>query len=349
VMVRSAIGGAEPRPRPPSRAQVCAATDRAADEIAARYPDAPRESLEDMEEYACTHDPAMAPIGEPKPVSVTPGCHMLSGSDRRTPKPVSATEPARPVPFFAERSGDLPPSGKPRVGGVQLPAGSRCGPFWSTDGAVADSVALARRLAGVFPSTGLWPVLWTWPEEAPDAYVNGGPGLARVDSLDAETILRRAWREFDSEGPFPGLADAEPAPDRLDVEPFGDLLDASALDERPPGGRVLMLVPVNRPADVLAVLRPQNTVYFSDDELTAVLRSWEERFGAVVTSISPGSVDLIVGAPPQDDDQVNSVATEHAVLAPDAWDEDTLRMLLRSDQRDPGTTSVHYWSLGWPD
>jgi hypothetical protein len=242
----------------------------------------------------------------------------------------------------------VPPTGTPRVGGVELPAGSRCGPFWSTDAGVADAIGLASRLAEAFPSTGLWPVLWSWPADEPDGYVNGGRGLARIDSLDAEAILRRAWQKYDVQGPFPGFAEAEPAAERRAVKPFGDILEAS-LTERPPGGPLLMLVPVNRPADVIAVLAPRNTIYFTDDELTAVLRSWEGRFGAVVTSLSPGGVELVAGAPPRDGEQVSRLAAEHAILAPDNGSPDDLEPLLRSDRPTRATTSAHYWAFGWPD
>ena len=343
AMVHSAIGGAESRVRPPSRGKVCPGAKQLTDEVSSRHPEA-RDSLESIEEQACTQDPVMAPTVEPAPLPATQGCHLLPGTNRRSPAPVTAAEPARAVPFFAPRSGRLPATGTPSVGGARLPAGTRCGPFWSTDAGVADAIGLARKLADAFPETGLWPVLW--PELEPDSYINGGNGLARVDAIDAETILKRGWRAFSPKRPFPGLAAAEPAAERLKVEPFDDRLEASL--EQPPGGPYLMLVPVNRPADVLAVLGQQTTVYYKDPELSAVLRSWEERFGAVVTTLGAGTVGLVVGAPPHDRDQLDRLAVELGVLAPDMTTED-LRLLLRSDRPAPVTTFKHYWVLGWPD
>jgi hypothetical protein len=340
--VNSAVAGTDPR----ARSAVCKAARQAADEFAAHAPETSRESLDALKKDACSRDPVMAPSGKASPVAGTPGCHMPSDADRRSPGPRRAAEPARPIPFFAARSGRLPATGTPRVGGIQLPAGSRCGPFWSTDAGVPDSFELARKLAAVFPSTGLWPVLWS---EEPDPYINGGGEPGRVDSLDAEVILRRAWKGHDAERrPFPGLAAAEPAAKQRAVEPFGNILESS-LEEQPPGGPILMLVPVNRPADILAVLAPQNTVYFSDNELTAVLRSWEERFGAVVTALSAGGVDLAVGAPPRDDEQLNRVVAEHRTFTPDLWTAADLQKLLRSSRTTRGITSAHYWALAWPD
>jgi hypothetical protein len=119
----------------------------------------------------------------------------------------------------------------------------------------------------------------------------------------------------------------------------------------PPGGWVLMLVPVNRPADVGSVLGPGLTEYLSDDEITAVLRSWEERFGAVVSVMTPSTLALAVGAPPRDDDQARRLAAEHAALMPDADPEDLqgLAAALRSTRGTRGVTSARYWELGWPD
>ncbi len=54
-------------------------------------------------------------------------------------------------------------------------------------------------------------------------------------------------------------------------------------------GSSLLLVPANRPADVLSVLGGLiATEVMSDAELTAVARSWEERFGTVVVGIGAG-------------------------------------------------------------
>jgi hypothetical protein len=78
---------------------------------------------------------------------------------------------------------------------------------------------------------------------------------------------------------------------------------------------MVMLVPVNRPADVVSVLGIGMTVYHSDDELTAILRSWEERFGAVVSALGPGTLDLAVGAPPRNEDDARRFAAEHAAFA----------------------------------
>ena len=93
------------------------------------------------------------------------------------------------------------------------------------------------------------------------------------------------------------------------------------------------------------------TGYFSDDEITAVLRSWEERFGAVVSVMTGNTLEFAVGAPPRDDDQARRLADEHAALMPDADPQDLQELVvgLRSTHGRRGFSSARYWALGWPD
>jgi Domain of unknown function (DUF4253) len=169
----------------------------------------------------------------------------------------------------------LPP-GRPVV-----PEGGDAPIAWVTD-AVGDHAALWARLAGEFPGTGLWPVL--------------ANGLGDGD-------LSRPWFDGELAGPDP----AEPG----DVLAFlGHASDAAAwVDEgeedrdyrlrglaaptRSPGPVTitvptaptgLLLVPVTRPADVpraLGWMGPANYDFGGSDQST-VLRSWEDRFGAVL-------------------------------------------------------------------
>jgi len=121
-------------------------------------------------------------------------------------------------------------------------------------------------------------------------------------------------------------------------------------------GWVLMLVPANRPADALSVIGAEMTEVMSDEEMTAVLRSWEERFGAVVTSLSAGALGLVVNDPPDEVGQSLQLAAEHAAFAPE--DENLtgptalsdLADRLREGEPGPGLTrSRHFWNFGWPD
>jgi hypothetical protein len=349
----STRGAGERSAELPTRAQVCAAGQQATEQIKERFGNVPRARLDALAEEMCSRDPTYAPAGETAPVESTPGCHTLEADGRvRSLRPRVIAPPKRRIPFFAARSGKLPVSGAPVVGGVQLPRGSRCARFWSTDAGVEDAFGLARRLASVFSSTGLWPVIWAWPDEEPDAYVIGSANPARPDSLDAARLLRRSWRATGlvRTGPFPGIASGA-GDARLAVEPFGDLVEELVADSAPPGGFVVMLVPVNRPADVYSVLGMQTTEYHTDDEMTAILRSWEERFGAVVSVLAPGVIDLAVGAPPRTGDDARRLAAEHAAFAPEEeWEGlDSAARQLRSTSRVPGVNSARYWVFGWVD
>jgi Domain of unknown function (DUF4253) len=356
VVLRGVTSDADQRrPELPTRAQVCRGFRQAADQLREQFgrKAPPRERLDALVKEACRRGATPVPAPTPQPAEPTPGCHTLEAAGRGPSlRPHLAALPKRRIPFFARRSGKLPPSGTPTVGGVRLPRGSRCARFWSTDARVEDAFGLAGRLAAVFSSTGLWPVIWAWQDEEPDAYVMGSGNLAHADSIDAARVLRRSWRVAGlvRKGPFPGIASG--ADDsRLTVQPFGDLVETSTRIYAPSGGFVVMLVPVNRPADVFSVLGTETTEWHSDDDATAVLRSWEERFGAVVAVLTPSTVDLAVGAPPRDGYDARRLAAEHAAFAPEDDTEglDAVARQLRSTRRAPGVTSAHHWGFGWPD
>jgi hypothetical protein len=81
----------------------------------------------------------------------------------------------------------------------------------------------------------------------------------------------------------------------------------------------------------------------SDAALTAIARSWEERFGAVVASIGPGTLGLSVAAPPTTAAQAHSLAAEQSAFAPEGDDGDDLNAVAAT-LPDRGV-----WSFGWPD
>jgi hypothetical protein len=56
-------------------------------------------------------------------------------------------------------------------------------------------------------------------------------------------------------------------------------------------------------------------------ELSAVLRSWEDRFGARLLRLGGATLDLLVERPPQDDRHAIYVAAEHYALCPDIIDQ----------------------------
>jgi hypothetical protein len=80
----------------------------------------------------------------------------------------------------------------------------------------------------------------------------------------------------------------------------------------------LGLVPVARSADLSAVLGwvAAASDVARDQEVAAVLRSWERRFGAQVVALTDG-IYLSVAAPPRTRDHAEQLAVEHLLLCPD--------------------------------
>jgi hypothetical protein len=267
------------------------------------------------------------------------GCDRPSDDRATAVARLTVAAPARRIAFFAPRLGSLPGSGTATVGDVALPAGSRCPHYWATDAPTPDAIALARRLARVFPQTGLWPVLWDW-EESPDHYALSSGDPRRADRVDVQATLRRVWKAYRSDGArLGGLAAGRTAPDTV-PDPFAQLAASGELTSS--AGQVLLLVPVHRPADAIAMLGFIQSEVASDAALTAVARSWEERFGAFVASIGPGSLGLSVSGPPTTATQARALAAEQSAFAPEGDDRDLDAVAAALPHRG-------FWSFGWPD
>jgi len=247
--------------------------------------------------------------------------------------------------YRAERPGALPAAGTPVVAGIQLPAGRPLTPdpayrsgrlltqpvpaLWVTDDVVPGVGRLWERLAAAFPETGLWPVILDPLEEDPTRPWTNGEldpiGSGDPAALDAAAVLTKAWSEAVPSDPaelgqpreelapfgaaFPGLAPASSSTPRADA--------VATLAAGLPGR--LGLVPVTRPADVPAAigwLGPAN--YFTDvAPLSAVLRSWEDRFGAVLVGLGFATMHVAVRRPPVGESSTLAVAAEHLAICPD--------------------------------
>jgi hypothetical protein len=108
-------------------------------------------------------------------------------------------------------------------------------------------------------------------------------------------------------GTFPGLA------------PPGTQRAANPLaDRKRVRDRAIGLIPVGRPADAVAV--PGMLDIHDDDippaHLVAVMRSWEERFGAVPVGLDFGAVEVAVERPPVTPEHAERLAIEHHALFP---------------------------------
>lgn len=222
-------------------------------------------------------------------------------------QPRSITPPPEvSLPFFARRSGAVPNEERPEVDGVGLPAGhprpDGSPAYWISDQPVPNIAMVAPFLASRFSDTGLWPLLW--PSDAePDDYAHPD-NVEGIDQVDLNAAFKEGWewwppREEGAPEVFPGMAD--PVPGEQLKNPFPDwtLAEPSRL----------LLIPCNRPADAITVIggifgeTPQEVI-------SAILRSWEERFGAVIIAAFPGLTRVSVARHPTNDEQAQKLAAE---------------------------------------
>ena len=253
--------------------------------------------------------------------------------------------PALPDASSVPLASGLPPAGPCRVEdvdvGIGRPAKVGClqaGPgadtgLWVTDDEVADPVTAWRRLVGRYPETGLWPLLLMslaadydhrpWHSGELDPLP-----LARVDALDAAAVLAEGWanslvpmgenpyvEHLRPYGPaFPGLA-APPRRDTPGAVPVEVL--------QPWASWRLGLVPCHRPADAVALIGWQGAINSrSPEQVSAVLRSWEDRFGMVLVGLGFATLTVLVPHPPATESGALPVAAELAALCPDVLSED---------------------------
>jgi hypothetical protein len=178
---------------------------------------------------------------------------------------------------------------------------------------------------------------------------------ARTVRVPAERVPARAARvrqfaaEIESDAAHAGPRPGEPRHDDDDWDPkIGYRTDApgsrGVVHVRPPGrGRDpaalqgnrslggahqphqytrharIGLVPAQRPADVLARLGWQGAVNSrSTADITAVLRSWEDRFGARLLEVGLADIRLLVSRPPRTLEAALPIAAEHFAFSEEA-------------------------------
>ena len=269
----------------------------------------------------------------------------------------------------------IPADGPVRLGSVQLPEGRQLSDcytdpplplLWATKYPVPDAPRVWQVLTGMHHDTGLVPILlgfmggWhdgrPWDEGELDARCD----LAAVDQLDAASVLAQAWagkapaaEEYESEpeffadwfppagSEFPGLA---PGQDQA--------LSEAELDRalRWFGPARIGLVPAARPADVLALVGFNGTVngYDTPELLSAVLRSWEDRFGAVLTEVGLDHIRMLVRRPPRTLADAQAVAAELLIMCDEFWPIDRPGIAV-CDVRGVAehTLRIPIWSLWW--
>ncbi|MDT7726315.1 MAG: hypothetical protein QOI21_2891 [Actinomycetota bacterium] len=169
----------------------------------------------------------------------------------------------------------------------------------------------------------LWPVLippdrrftagrGDWLDDRPRLPPAGG----EIAGLDAEAVLEAWWGEPCCDGKclepfgagFPGLARRSTS--QRDPLPVAARVGAVVADLEPCR---LGLVAADRSADIPALLGWSGTLDTTDDvaAISAVLRSWEDRFGARLVGLGTEDLVLSVAAPPTKIERAMKIAAEH--------------------------------------
>ncbi|WP_370944811.1 DUF4253 domain-containing protein [Amycolatopsis sp. cg5] len=205
--------------------------------------------------------------------------------------------------------------------------------------------------------TGIWPVVipddFRFARPAEDWIVDRGrlpSAVEDVGAIRAVDALEAWWdpppgydRRFHPFGPdFPGLTRRSPKR----TKPFEDAAWAGGVLAGVPGSR-LGLVRAGRPADIPAVIGWAGMIAMTDRvaALSAVLRSWEDRFGAVLVELGFDSLAFSVAAPPTTRKRGLSVAAEHRAFSPACFgrylEERTV------EEYAEGIQGSHFWRFSW--
>jgi len=245
-------------------------------------------------------------------------------------------------PWRADQRGRLPPAGPLQLGPPTLGSGRPVTPrpfdgsspapaLWISDEPPPYAAGAWAALAERFPATGLWPLRLHSLYDGSGRPWSGGElepvSEADVDVIDVPETLEHGWREslvpirnpwppgtgplapFGSE--FPGLARSQPAQ--------GPVAFTA-------GPSQLGLVSCRRPADAVALAGWPGAVNVTGAaQVSAVLRSWEDRLGAVLVGLSFATITLLVTRPPTTEEDALRVAAEVAAFCPDAlWQPEAL-------------------------
>jgi hypothetical protein len=245
-------------------------------------------------------------------------------------------------------------------GRLVTPEGGGLPRYWLSDAPVAADVWV--RLRQEHPRSGLWPLLLGGLRREPNRPWADGEvypeGMTAPDNHDPAALLAGWWAEHTDPDKEAGLASADqtavtapydqvwpgPAPAGPIRSAPEDLADGYAREllRRPTR---LGLVAADRGADTLAVTGWGGPANYANDtgQISAVVRSWEERFAARVVHVGFDTLDLSVAAPPATRDQALHVAAEHFAFCPDMiWQGgDTLTAYAEQ------LIGLNCWSFWW--
>ncbi|MFI0412030.1 DUF4253 domain-containing protein [Actinomadura sp. 3N508] len=196
--------------------------------------------------------------------------------------------------------------------------------FWLSDEPVRGE--LWGRLRAEHARSGLWPLLM---DESDQPWASGQIAPEPVEEIGnyvPQAFMSEVWSDWaelaadedlDDLAPF-GRHCPGPAPPGVPVDDPDAMADryARVLAGR---GLTLGLAAVDRGADTLTAVGWQGALNHNEwtAPLSAVLRGWEDRFGARVVALGFNTLELSVAAPPMTTRHAVQVAAEHWTFCPD--------------------------------
>ncbi|MFG3406615.1 DUF4253 domain-containing protein [Streptomyces sp. NPDC048142] len=200
--------------------------------------------------------------------------------------------------------------------------------MWLADARVVPGQWSAQR--AVRRAAGLMPVLVDvgGPLGDPEGWDLMCGNLSDPEQLGDEEMLEILWEEIQEERPegkaapfdtpWPGLAGAVPPGADPDAQ-AAELADALSGSDSWLMEPRLALVPSVLNADIPAAIGWTGSLSHVDDPgiISAVLRSWGERFGTRLVALTSDRIVLSVAAPPTTVEHAAAVAVEHVALCPD--------------------------------
>lgn len=209
---------------------------------------------------------------------------------------------------------------------------------WISDEPPAPQLVAALR--GDHRRSGLWPLLLCDSDEVYGDRCTVGvvppEPLEHIDRWRTGDVMDRIWdglvQPDDELGPAYGpevltpFDTACPGPalgGNLLADP--DILANQQLPRFIDDETRLAMVPARYGADVLTVLGWSGAANHVSRTagLSAMVRSWERRFGVRMLRLGPDRLDLSVAAPPQDAEHAAAVAAEHWTFCPDRIVQET--------------------------
>ncbi|MER0246917.1 DUF4253 domain-containing protein, partial [Streptomyces sp. HSW2009] len=168
----------------------------------------------------------------------------------------------------------------------------------------------------------------------------GGGGAARGGAPPPPPAVTLAPYGTD----WPGLAPASPAvidPDERAAEVAAALVEYDILT-----APRIALVPASRSADILAAIGWLGPLNYDEDAapFSAVLRSWEERFGIRVVALEFDVLHVSVPHPPRTLEEALPIAAEHFAFCPDNIWQDSETLTKYAEEHLVGK---HNWSFWW--